>query len=225
MDAHVFAKKKLNMTKKQILKKRIFYRVFNNKKGFGYISFSNQEKDHVLSVKVILSGSTNVGLLLVENPEYCEMTVAPGEVESVMFLASDIPYNLKLQLLNSVMPRKQKSKPKLRLRMKRVNYVDMLAKLDPKPVEDKAKAEQHVVFSSEVKANQQTFHIKNLSEMVYHINLEFALKNCRFKGSSSKNQIFVLLPNEESSFIVIRIKKSASFKAELTKKEIKVLGC
>ena len=230
MEHQVHSKKKKKLSKTtQILNKNIFYTVFNNKKGLGYISFKNQESKFKLSVKVILSGSKSVGLLSQGNPEYSEVQVLPGEVKSLVFLASDIPYNLKLQLMNSVVPleRFKKKKIKIKPKFKKFSYADELMKHGiqvKQPQDNQIKQNQDIQIKQKLFENKKSFEILNKSQMVYNITLVFSLVNCKFESSQSKTKVIILLPGEKLTFVALKTKKTKPFTAKITKKIINLLG-
>lgn len=78
----------------------IIYRTFDNKGGFGYVFFQNNNKDTTMQVTVELLGSRNIKISQPYNGLRPSCEVKPGQVDLIPYEATALPYSAQMRLMS-----------------------------------------------------------------------------------------------------------------------------
>ena len=215
MLTHAKSNKKINVTKKKIFKKKIQYKIYDNKKGLGYIYFLNDESSIWTNSIVELSGSKNLKFIGEDSEKKIDIQINPKEERIVLFIATNLPYASDIQLLYTITNIKPKNKKKNKTIPKKLKIQN-----------NKKVPKLNIINIKESKNDKGTcFEFENNTELVYQLNLEFGLINCFIECSEGNDPSFILFPKTSKTICVVPLDTQFEYSVNLIKMKEIILGC
>ena len=175
-------------------------KIYDNKKGFGYFYFQNNEKKVWLEAKLDFSASKNIKIR--DSHSSClTALVRPKSHWIRMFTASEIPYSLSLRITHKAhlkQPKKQIKKPSKHIKTQTPKPARPYVPPQTVPSQNPS---QDILLKKTLSKTQSIFEFENISDLVYEINLFFELRNAVLSEEAKTDPSFILFPGQKRILI------------------------
>lgn len=182
---------------KRILGKKMYSKIFDKKKGFGYFYIENNESQIWLEANLDFSDSRGMRLEGTDQ-KVIQKIIQPKSNWIQVFTAKKIPYSVSLQITYKahLFPPKISKKPvKKKKKIKPKRILKFENELGPLSNE----STRNIILKKENCGSESRIEFENISDLVYEIQLLFELRNVEF--SEKYDPVFVLFPGQKKVMV------------------------
>ena len=175
-------------------------KIYDNKKGFGYFYFQNNEKKVWLEAKLDFSASKNI---TIQGSQRSSLTaiVKPKSHWIRVFTATETPYSLSLRITHKAHLKQPKKQIKKTPKPKKTKTPKLVSPYVPPQTPTNQNPSQDILLKKTLSKTQSIFEFENISDLVYEINLFFELRNAELSEEDKTDPSFILFPGQKRILI------------------------